>query len=97
MIMKIDNHKQFMCPQSAANEKQIGCRGNKCAAFRLSGTHFLVKNRKKTHELMYYCGLTVSPSLIEKEYQYPHHAKETEYWRKYKEEPVCDEEQDEII
>lgn len=84
MIMKIDNHKQFMCPQTAGKEKPNGCRGNKCAAFRLYGTHYLVKHGQKTYELMYYCGLAKAPQMIEAEYQYPHHAKETELWRNCK-------------
>jgi hypothetical protein len=75
--MNLKNHKSFMCPQSASSNKPFGCKGLKCAAFRvyhLSGSSIneMLKDR------MFVCGLVKSfVSCVQLDIQ----KKEIEYFK----------------
>lgn len=70
MIMTIKDSRQYMCPQSVSgNSKPFGCRGIKCAAFRV---FTLTKN--KTNDPLkslstFYCGMVARPDVDQATFQ----------------------------
>ena len=77
MIMKCENHKQFLCPFTLGTAPSP-CQGPKCAAFAEYALHVRKRNERVDQIGLFICGLTTKSRGYQASRQYPELAREAE-------------------